>query len=128
MHSALLSSGLRCSMSLSNFPVFLVITGTIVYFFSISILERRIADVQKSRNLIAAETKVDFSDAAGFRRPVKFNCISCSRPVELPLRGPLQTNMPVPRGVRTKRSKGPYLSFEMDQVRSANCNNAKLGT
>ncbi|KAL9985351.1 hypothetical protein ACROYT_G007743 [Oculina patagonica] len=80
-------------------------------------LERRIADVQKSRNLIAAETKVDFSDAAGFRKPIKFNCISCSRPVELPLRGPLQANLPAPRGVRTKRSKGPYLSYEMDQIR-----------
>lgn len=80
-------------------------------------LERRIADVQKSRNLIAAETKVDFSDAAGFRKPIKFNCISCSRPVELPLRGPLQSNLPAPRGVRTKRSKGPYLSYEMDQIR-----------
>ncbi|XP_022797870.1 uncharacterized protein LOC111336105 [Stylophora pistillata] len=82
-------------------------------------LERRIADVQKSRNMIAAEAKVDFSDAAGFRRPIKFNCISCSRPVELPLRGPLQANLPAPRGVRTKRSKGPYLSYEMDQVRIA---------
>lgn len=80
-------------------------------------LERRIADVQKSRNMIAAEAKVDFSDAAGFRRPIKFNCISCSRPVELPLRGPLRANLPAPRGVRTKRSKGPYLSYEMDQVR-----------
>jgi len=86
-------------------------------FCELSISERRIADVQKSRNLIAAETKVDFSDAAGFRKPIKFNCISCSRPVELPLRGPLQSNLPAPRGVRTKRSKGPYLSYEMDQVR-----------
>ncbi|PFX21057.1 glutamine-rich protein 2-like [Stylophora pistillata] len=67
--------------------------------------------------MIAAEAKVDFSDAAGFRRPIKFNCISCSRPVELPLRGPLQANLPAPRGVRTKRSKGPYLSYEMDQIR-----------
>jgi len=89
-----------------------------VDIFGLAISERRIADVQKSRNLIAAETKVDFSDAAGFRKPIKFNCISCSRPVELPLRGPLQSNLPAPRGVRTKRSKGPYLSYEMDQVRT----------
>lgn len=92
-----------------------------VNFFQLSILERRIADVQKSRSLIAAETKVDFSDAAGFRKPIKFNCISCSRPVELPLRGPIQSNLPAPRGVRTKRSKGPYLSYEMDQVRILDC-------
>lgn len=90
-------------------------------FLELSISERRIADVQKSRNLIAAETKMDFSDAAGFRKPIKFNCISCSRPVELPLRGPLQSNLPAPRGVRTKRSKGPYLSYEMDQVSIFNC-------
>ncbi|XP_068744363.1 restin homolog [Montipora capricornis] len=80
-------------------------------------LEKRIADVQKSRSLIAAETKMGFADAAGFRKPIRFNCISCSRPVELPLRGPLQAQLPAARGVRTKRSKGPYLSYEMDQIR-----------
>lgn len=78
--------------------------------------EKRIAEVQKSRSLIAAETKVDFADAAGFRKPIRFNCISCSRPVELPLRGSLQAQLPAARGVRTKRSKAPYLSYEMDQV------------
>lgn len=80
-------------------------------------LEKRIAEVQKSRSLIAAEAKVDFADAAGFRKPIRFNCISCSRPVELPLRGSLQAQLPAARGVRTKRSKAPYLSYEMDQIR-----------
>lgn len=80
------------------------------------ISEKRIAEVQKSRSLIAAEAKVDFADAAGFRKPIRFNCISCSRPVELPLRGSLQAQLPAARGVRTKRSKAPYLSYEMDQV------------
>ena len=41
--------------------------------------------------------------------------------MELPLRGPLQANLPAPKGVRTKRSKGPYLSYEMDQVRIVGC-------
>ena len=103
--------------TIRHFICFLHANNIMYKFLELSISERRIADVQKSRNLIAAETKVDFSDAAGFRKPIKFNCISCSRPVELPLRGPLQSNLPAPRGVRTKRSKGPYLSYEMDQVR-----------
>ncbi|XP_031561809.1 uncharacterized protein LOC116297676 [Actinia tenebrosa] len=82
-------------------------------------LEKRIADVQKSRTMIAREANVDLTGAAGLRRPlpIDFHCISCNRPVEVKYNSDVQPSLPKADSMHLKRSKGPYISYEMDQVR-----------
>ena len=63
------------------------------------------------------------AEATGLRKrmSVNFHCISCNRPVEVGVKDTTQPSLPQTQSVRSKKSKGPYLSYEMDQV------NAKSG-
>ncbi|KAK3728561.1 hypothetical protein QZH41_011642 [Actinostola sp. cb2023] len=80
-------------------------------------LEKRIADVQKSRTMIAREANVDLSGAAGLRRPlpINFHCISCNRPIEVKYNREIEPSLPKADSIQMKKSKGPFLSYELDQ-------------
>ena len=88
------------------------------HFAMIAFTESRIADLQKSRNRIVEETKMSPAEAAGLRRRISLNCISCSRPVQVGIKDRSQPTLPQAQSIRMKKSKGPYLSYEMDQVDS----------
>lgn len=69
--------------------------------------------------MIAKEANVDLSNAAGIRRPlpVNFHCISCNRPVDVKYDKNVEPSLPKSERIPLKKSKGPYLTYEIDQVR-----------
>ena len=85
--------------------------------FFLPFLEKQIKDVQESRDKIARETRVDGTDAAGVRRklPIHYHCISCNRPVELPVRDS-EPALPESESLPYRRMKIPFTSYEVEQV------------
>ena len=87
--------------------------------FLLVLVEKQIKDVQESRDKFARETRVDATDAAGVRRklPIHYHCISCNRPVELPVRDSEPT-LPENDSLPYRRMKFPFVSYDVEQVSS----------
>ena len=83
------------------------------------LIEKQIKDVQESRDKFARETRVDATDAAGVRRklPIHYHCISCNRPVELPVRDS-EPALPENDSLPYRRMKFPFVSYDVEQVSS----------
>ena len=76
-------------------------------------------DLQQSRSDFVDEASmenIDLRNAAGLRKPASlfFHCISCDRPIDVNMRG---SQAPVPSNFPGKKSKGPYTTYELDQVK-----------
>ena len=87
--------------------------------FLLVLVEKQIKDVQESRDKFARETRVDATDAAGVRRklPIHYHCISCNRPVELPVRDS-EPALPENDSLPYRRMKFPFVSYDVEQVSS----------
>jgi hypothetical protein len=57
-------------------------------------------------------------EAAGLRKQLlRFNCISCDRPIDMvPNQTPIPT-LPADKGMRPIQTPRPYTTFELDQIR-----------
>ena len=97
--------------------VFIDICQHLLVRFLLSLVEKQIKDVQESRDKFARETRVDATDAAGVRRklPIHYHCISCNRPVELPVRDS-EPALPEHESLPYRRIKFPFASYDVEQV------------
>lgn len=99
-----------------------------------SYMEDRLKKIKSSKQL---ETTVESKeDAAGFRKPLKFNCISCDRPLDIlpnqkynTLIRPIHIqfyiytiaspvpSLPADKGLRANPTSRSYTTYELDQIR-----------
>ncbi|CAF0811876.1 unnamed protein product [Brachionus calyciflorus] len=57
-------------------------------------------------------------DAAGLRRQLlRFHCISCDRPIDMPAQNAPYPTLPAERGMRPIQTPRPYTTYELDQIR-----------
>ncbi|XP_072501891.1 glutamine-rich protein 2 isoform X2 [Notamacropus eugenii] len=68
-------------------------------------------------------------EAAAMRRQLlaHFHCLSCDRPLETAVPGPIIPSVPSGPGLRAHRSNRPYTIYELEQVRQQS-RNMRLGT
>ncbi|XP_065644339.1 uncharacterized protein MAL13P1.304 isoform X2 [Hydra vulgaris] len=78
-------------------------------------LEERLKDIQKKCYSLLEDARLDKTNAAGLRKPLgSYSCISCDRTIDVLTSGFMPT---VPQKFPSKKTMGPYTSYELDQLR-----------
>jgi len=72
---------------------------------------KKIKKLQKEAHEIQHE-----DDAAGMRKQLRFNCISCDRPIDA-IQQPAYPSLPNERGLRPIQSPRPFTTYELEQIR-----------
>jgi glutamine-rich protein 2 len=84
-------------------------------------IEKQLKKLKKLRQQqqIVPTTNINSEDeAAGLRKQLlRFHCISCDRPIDVPNHTQPVPSLPAERGMRSIQTPRPYTTYELDQIR-----------